>query len=80
MIDDVTCYEWDHRNRLTAVREYASATATTPIWSVEQTYDHANRWIRKTVDGDGDTTTDRSTVFIYDGTANSPLPLGEGRG
>ncbi|NQU20600.1 MAG: RHS repeat-associated core domain-containing protein, partial [Candidatus Nealsonbacteria bacterium] len=70
MMDDVTRYEWDHRNRLTAVREYADA-ATEPmaelLWSVEYTYDSLDRQIRKTVDGDGDGTIDDFFYSVHVG-------------
>ncbi|NQU20598.1 MAG: RHS repeat-associated core domain-containing protein, partial [Candidatus Nealsonbacteria bacterium] len=70
VMDDVTRYEWDHRNRLTAVREYADA-ATEPmaelLWSVEYTYDSLDRQIRKTVDGDGDGTIDDWSYSVHVG-------------
>jgi hypothetical protein len=34
---------------------------------VENSYDYANRWIKKTLDSDGNGTVDSTSVFAYDG-------------
>ncbi len=62
----VTDYTWDHRNRLTAITERASATG--PITArFEYTYDALNRRIAKSLDTNGDGTVDETTYFVNDG-------------
>ena len=71
--DHVTIYDWDHRNRMITVTEYASTTdadaGTNATKRVEQVYDIMDRWIGRFVDSDGDLTgvtqTD-DTWFVYD--------------
>jgi RHS repeat-associated protein len=64
---DVTEYDWDHRNRLTGVYEYAThGGAATGVF--EYTYDVYGRRIGKDLDNDGDGTIDHSEYYIYDGT------------
>ena len=76
---DITEYEWDHRNRLTKVTHYTTQSnyaSGTADKIVEYAYDHQNRWVRKIVDPDGTATAENitSTIFVYDGTANSANP------
>ena len=60
-------YTWDHRNRLTQVRN--SATSTSPVTTqVDLLYDAKDRMVRYTVDADGagsQTATVRN--FVYNG-------------
>ncbi|MCL4695266.1 MAG: RHS repeat-associated core domain-containing protein [Candidatus Hydrogenedentes bacterium] len=63
---DVTEYTWDHRNRLTGVTHRAQYGAAADM-VVENSYDFANRWVRKLLDDDGDGTRDYTRVFAYDG-------------
>ena len=68
---NITIYTWDHRNRLTKVTEYATyanyvADPKVPSKIVEYAYDHANRWVRKTLDTTPDGTPDSSRIFIHD--------------
>lgn len=63
---DVTEYAWDHRNRLTEVTHRAAYGAAADM-VVENSYDFANRWVRKILDDDGDGTRDYTQVFAYDG-------------
>jgi RHS repeat-associated protein len=66
----VTEYTWDHRNRLTAITERASATG--PITArFEYTYDALNRRIAKSLDTNGDGTEDDRTYFVTDGLRTS---------
>ncbi len=62
---DYTEYEWDHRNRLTAVTE-KDANDTT-ISRVEYTYDVFDRRIAKDIDSDGDGNVDSGERLVYDG-------------
>ena len=67
---DFFFYEWDYRNRLTAVNycpTYSAAMTNDPDEVVEYFYDYRNRLVRRTLDDDGDGTIDNSTVFIQDG-------------
>jgi RHS repeat-associated protein len=63
--DYVTVYEWDHRNRLTAVIEQDDEDNV--LTSTHYTYDVNNRWIRRTVDPDGDSGSDplEETFFSH---------------
>ena len=68
---NITIYTWDHRNRLTKVTEYATyanyaADPKVPSKIVEYAYDHANHWVRKTLDTTPDGTPDSSSIFIHD--------------
>ncbi len=63
---DVTEYTWDHRNRLTEVTHRAAYGQAADM-VVENSYDFANRWVRKILDDDGDGTRDYTQVFAYDG-------------
>ena len=62
---EVTQYDWDHRNRLTAITQRASqgggATQT-----IGYAYDVFDRRIGKQVDNNGDGVFDESTSWIYD--------------
>lgn len=63
--DYVTVYEWDHRNRLTAVIEQDDEENV--LTSTHYTYDVNNRWIRRTIDPDGDAGSDplEETFFSH---------------
>ena len=63
---DYVTYEWDYRNRLTAVCFYDDSDVLQK--RVENTYDVFDRWIAKQVDSDGDTDFDATEAFVYDGT------------
>ena len=66
---DITRYIWDHRDRLTEVRHYATYTAyqsDAPDRVVEYAYDYQNRWVRKVVNPGTDA--QEKTIFVYDGT------------
>ena len=57
---DVTEYAWDHRNRLTNVKDYdgngmATTSDDTLVQEVTYTYDAFNQLISRSVDTDGDT-------------------------
>ena len=61
----ITEYEWDHRNRLTKVTTrdtYGGA----PTQIVEYMYDAGRRWVRKTLDTNGDSTIESSRIFVHD--------------
>jgi RHS repeat-associated protein len=62
---DYVEYDWDHKNRLTTV-SFRTTTGTLTK-QVQYTYDVYDRLIRKQVDDDGDSTIDRTQVFVYDG-------------
>ncbi len=69
---DITTYDWDYRNRLTAVATYDDYTdyaAGTSSTTVAYTYDYANRLIGRTLDADGTSGTGDldQTVYVYDG-------------
>ncbi len=57
-------YTWDHRNRLTKVTYKNSGGTATKI--VEYAYDYGQRWVRKTLDTDGDGTIESSRLFVHD--------------
>jgi len=63
-----TRFDYDHRNRVTAVRLYASESSDVPIQESEFTYDVFDRRIAKSVDPDGNgpgsATVER---YVYDG-------------
>ncbi len=68
---DITTYQWDHRNRLSAVRRYPDFAAydqDTPDHVVEHSYDYRNRWVRRVVDPDGATGSApvEQTIFAHD--------------
>lgn len=65
---DITKYEWDHRNRLIKVTDYAAhGGLSTQV--VDHVYDAENRWIGQTIDHDGDSGAAAiDQVFrVYDG-------------
>lgn len=57
-------YEWDHRNRLTAVRFKTAAHAI--MKQVEYEYDVFNRRVVKRLDAAGDNTYESALRFVYD--------------
>jgi RHS repeat-associated protein len=62
---EVTEYHWDHRNRLTRVT--TRATANGPLTTdIHYAYDFGQRWIRKTLDTNGDGTIEESRIFVHD--------------
>ena len=68
----VTVYEWDYRDRLTAVTYYASASdygLGKSSSRVQYTYDYLNRQIRRVCDDDGSKGSDQPTYDydVYDG-------------
>jgi RHS repeat-associated protein len=60
-------YTWDHRNRLTKITFMNSVG--TIVKTVDKTYDAFNRWIKRTVDPDGATSSAplQDTYFAYVG-------------
>jgi len=67
--DELVEYEWDNRNRLTAIRTYDTSGPGDPVLGEEilYTYDAFNRRILKQVDENADTTVDVYEGFVYDG-------------
>jgi len=63
----VTLYDWDIRNRLTKVSDYANATdagaSTNTVLTIEYTYDVQNRRIGKTID---DGVSQRRERYVWD--------------
>ena len=57
-------YEWDHRNRLTAVTFRTSTGVKTK--RVDYTYDALDNLIRRRIDDNGDGSIDRGEAFVYD--------------
>ncbi len=68
--DTVRVYEWDVKNRLVKVIEYASTsdadTETDPTQVVHHIYDMHSRWIGSKVDSDGDGVFDSTESYVYD--------------
>jgi len=67
---DATVYEWDVRNRLVEVSDYATYTtftAETPSQVVHYFYDVENRLIAEQLDTDGDGEIDKTLGYAYDG-------------
>ncbi|MCX7429157.1 MAG: hypothetical protein NTW96_26465 [Planctomycetia bacterium] len=70
--DEFTVYEWDHRNRLVAVTNYASYanySAATPVPSqvVTYVYDAFNQLVGRELDSDGDGDVDVAEAFVHNG-------------
>lgn len=63
---DITQYDWDARNRLVCVTDYAleGGTATQIVTYL---YDAENHWIGENLDTNGDGVVDHETRFAYDG-------------
>ncbi|MEM7812947.1 MAG: RHS repeat-associated core domain-containing protein [Planctomycetota bacterium] len=61
---DYVEYAWDHRNRMTSATFYDSLGVATK--AVTYTYDAFDRRIGKSVDDNGDATTDREYRYVYD--------------
>ena len=67
---DATVYEWDVRNRLVEVADYATYatfSGNLPSQVVDYFYDVENRWIGETIDSDGDGVIDQTIGYSYDG-------------
>jgi RHS repeat-associated protein len=67
---EITEYEWDNRDRLTEVRDYADYAAIpagTPAQVVDYIYDVENRLIEEKIDTNGDGIIDHETCYAYDG-------------
>ena len=62
---DITTYDWDIKNRLTAVTTLDASLNPTNI--VEYEYDAYDRRISKSFDTDGNGTADHSEHYVYDG-------------
>ncbi len=59
-------YVWDHRNRLVSVISKDGLGAV--VKQVDQSYDYANRWVRRSVDPDGaGVASAANTFFTYEG-------------
>jgi RHS repeat-associated protein len=79
---DITKYEWDHRNRLRAVRHFANYTAypNAPDWVVTYAYDAMDRRIRRGLDADGSGGAAMTYTYnVYDG-ENSLLEYSDADG
>ena len=67
--DSVTVYEYNVRNRLTTVTDYASSSDAdlkqNPTQVVDHVYDLHDRWIGKQVDADGDGDVDVAERYVY---------------